>query len=504
VPVVLCYLEGHTNEEAARQLGCPRGTILSRLARARDRLRVRLARRGLALSAAGVGAILTGNASAAPALPLVSSTVRAAAHVAAGKAVGALSAPVAALAEGVLRAMLLSKLKVVVAAVLLVGLVAAGTGWLGQSALVGRAAAQARGRPEAAGRDGRGIATVRGVIKAVDAGKATLTVTLPVRGRDEAAPEETYTLAKNVEVLRGDLGNRGFTAMEEGKLADLAAGDVVTLVLAADGKTVEALAAEGPTLQGLLKSVDAAKRTLTLEQGSRGRGADTAEEKTFTVAAQAEVVIDDGRGRRWSLHEGKLADLSAGALVSVRLSLDQKQVELIMAQGPMMRGTLKAVDAGKREVTIAVPTGDRDGGMEERTYTVAEGAAVLADVGSSRFLSMRARKLADLPAGSQVTVKLAVDGQSVRAIQAEGPTVIGTVKAVDAGKRTITVTVGATRTEAGEDRTFAVAASATIHVDGAERQLADVPAGDGNMRVALRLSLDQKTVQVIQAGGGRR
>jgi RNA polymerase sigma factor (sigma-70 family) len=48
--VVLCYLEGLKVEEAARQLQCPRGTILSRLARARQRLSSRLAMRGLALS----------------------------------------------------------------------------------------------------------------------------------------------------------------------------------------------------------------------------------------------------------------------------------------------------------------------------------------------------------------------------------------------------------------------------------------------------------------------
>jgi RNA polymerase sigma factor (sigma-70 family) len=47
---ILCYLEGKTNEEAAQELGCPKGTILSRLARARERLRKRLHRRGLALS----------------------------------------------------------------------------------------------------------------------------------------------------------------------------------------------------------------------------------------------------------------------------------------------------------------------------------------------------------------------------------------------------------------------------------------------------------------------
>jgi RNA polymerase sigma factor (sigma-70 family) len=50
-PLVLCYLEGKSVDEAATQLGCPRGTVASRLARGRERLRVRLAGRGLAVTA---------------------------------------------------------------------------------------------------------------------------------------------------------------------------------------------------------------------------------------------------------------------------------------------------------------------------------------------------------------------------------------------------------------------------------------------------------------------
>ena len=99
---ILCYLEGKTQAEAAHQLGCRPGTVASRLAWARQRLRARLARRGVVLSAAALAALLDRRAApAAPPAPLVPSTVRAALHFAAGR-----SAPAgpAAVAEGVLHA----------------------------------------------------------------------------------------------------------------------------------------------------------------------------------------------------------------------------------------------------------------------------------------------------------------------------------------------------------------------------------------------------------------
>jgi RNA polymerase sigma factor (sigma-70 family) len=47
LPVVHCHLEGKTNEEASRLLGCPIGTVKGRLSRARAILRERLSTRGL-------------------------------------------------------------------------------------------------------------------------------------------------------------------------------------------------------------------------------------------------------------------------------------------------------------------------------------------------------------------------------------------------------------------------------------------------------------------------
>lgn len=128
---LLCCLEGKTHAEAARQLGCPRGTVVSRVARARQRLRSRLARRGLALSAGALAAALSSQALTAAVPPtLLSSTLQAARSVAAGAASlgGAASARVAALTEGMCRAMFLAKVRVAAVVVLAVAALGLGAG----------------------------------------------------------------------------------------------------------------------------------------------------------------------------------------------------------------------------------------------------------------------------------------------------------------------------------------------------------------------------------------
>jgi RNA polymerase sigma factor (sigma-70 family) len=74
--VLLCYLEGRTNEEAARLLGCPLGTLKDRLAKGREILRGRLARRGIALTMVLLLLLLPGSASAEDVPPwLIATTV---------------------------------------------------------------------------------------------------------------------------------------------------------------------------------------------------------------------------------------------------------------------------------------------------------------------------------------------------------------------------------------------------------------------------------------------
>src|SRR5437660_2664153 len=65
-PLLLCYLEGLTQEEAAQQLGWPRGTLKRRLERGRELLKGRLVRRGLGLGAAALATLPAGEALALP------------------------------------------------------------------------------------------------------------------------------------------------------------------------------------------------------------------------------------------------------------------------------------------------------------------------------------------------------------------------------------------------------------------------------------------------------
>ena len=137
LPVVLCYLSGKTTEEAARRLGCPRGTILSRLATVRKRLHGRLTRRGLGLTAVALAAALKQKAVATPAV-LVSLTVKAAAWLAAGSAggFGAVSGPVLFLMQGALKTMLIQKMKWAMAVLMAAALIGGGIGvWFRQPAV---------------------------------------------------------------------------------------------------------------------------------------------------------------------------------------------------------------------------------------------------------------------------------------------------------------------------------------------------------------------------------
>lgn len=125
-PVILCYLEGLTHEEAARQLGWPMGTLGVRLMRARERLRERLTRRGLA--PASPAALAFAPRTEPLAAPLLARTVRDAIAFTSRNAAASATIPVQikAIAWGVMRTMSIQSFMMRVMAILACGLIASG------------------------------------------------------------------------------------------------------------------------------------------------------------------------------------------------------------------------------------------------------------------------------------------------------------------------------------------------------------------------------------------
>jgi RNA polymerase sigma factor (sigma-70 family) len=124
IPVVLCYFEGLTHEEAAERLDWPLGSVKGRLARARDLLRKRLVRRGVGLSAGAVLAGVEQNARALVPPPLQIKAVRSALLISGESArvfaaTSAISISVATLAQGVIRTMVVSQIRAIVIPVLI-------------------------------------------------------------------------------------------------------------------------------------------------------------------------------------------------------------------------------------------------------------------------------------------------------------------------------------------------------------------------------------------------
>ena len=148
-PMVLCSLEGLTQEQVSQQLRWPVGTVKSRLARGRERLRERLTRRGLVDGVAGTGLLLAVKPAPMPAT-LMDSTIQAAMQFAVGKAtaVGVVAASVVALTERGLKMQFWTRWTFAAGAMMAAGIVAAGAGLLAhRGAVAQQQAAPAGGQP---------------------------------------------------------------------------------------------------------------------------------------------------------------------------------------------------------------------------------------------------------------------------------------------------------------------------------------------------------------------
>jgi RNA polymerase sigma factor (sigma-70 family) len=123
VPLILCYLEGKTNDQAAQELKCPAGSLWWRLERGSELLKKRLTQRGVVLTTAVLTSVLAENALAAK-VPgvIIHQTTQAAILIASGKEVSGVSATAISLFKGALKKMYIKKLQMI-GTILLLGVV---------------------------------------------------------------------------------------------------------------------------------------------------------------------------------------------------------------------------------------------------------------------------------------------------------------------------------------------------------------------------------------------
>jgi RNA polymerase sigma factor (sigma-70 family) len=221
--VVLCYLEGLSHEDAARQLGWPLGTVKGRLARARVLLRERLTRRGLAttLSAGGLVSWLGRDAKAGVPDAWTETIVKVAMRITAGRTTaGLVPVTAAALAEGVLWAMTIHQLKLAAISLSVLAAVTLAAGaFASQSqeranaprSKVAVSSSSTRGRE---GDDSR-LAPQQG--DARNSSVAASDPSRPARGDDESARRDVETSRIDDAPLR--IARQGFAMALEGFVA---------------------------------------------------------------------------------------------------------------------------------------------------------------------------------------------------------------------------------------------------------------------------------------------
>lgn len=313
-PLVLCYLDSKTNEEAARLLVCPKGAVLSRLAWARKRLHARLTRCGVTLSVAVFAAALThGGTQAAAPQTLLSSTARAA-------AAGLISAEVAALTEGVLKLMLLGKLKLAILFLLAVGLISTGTGLLAH----------------------RSGAAERPSAESGDTAATALRATVAPDASDKRAAEDS-SLEGSGKLITKELDLAGFTSVDvrHGFRVDITQGKAFRVAITADDNVFE-----------YVKSVkDGAELKVSLDAGNK-----SFHKATFKIAISMptlEAVSLSGacNGMITGFTENKdfkarASDLSTlgGELKATTVDVEASDMSTVTLKGSAKEGKLTARD----------------------------------------------------------------------------------------------------------------------------------------------------------------
>ncbi|HEV3445308.1 MAG TPA: sigma-70 family RNA polymerase sigma factor [Gemmataceae bacterium] len=327
LPIVLCDLQGRTHREAARTVGCLEATLSTRLLRARQLLARRLTSRGLACLGGTLTVVLGKEAArAGVSALLVTSTIHAATAVATGQAVAAVASNrVAVLAEGVLRSMLLHRLKALALVAALVGLLALGAGLRPRQALAARPApppaAAAKRAPEDKGSTDRHMETLRQLeavkwnLLRVDVGKRTLHIadTHAERSWGPDSAEHLFASA-DAQLSLNDLPvGKDARITLDGKeipLKDLRHGVNLSLKFARDRPIVTVIEAKTPLRAGyVVNGVNADKATIIVTRGK--------DDKPLVLTVAPDALLTG---------INTLKDLKTGMHVAVHLQVEDRKV----------------------------------------------------------------------------------------------------------------------------------------------------------------------------------
>lgn len=427
VPVVLCDLEGKTRKEAAQQLGWPEGTLSWRLASARETLAKRLTRHGLALSAGSLALVLSQNmASASVPMPLVASTVKAAVLSGLGQAVtaGVISANVAALTEGVLTTMFVTKLKIAAAVLLALTVVGTGVGVVSYQTATGQdngrraqnAERQATGREER-----KRTPDFAGKITAISGDGKTLTLAAAGANRGDEP--------KTVEVKVTDKTQIEFTGLLKDLGKKLKVGDNAQVWLQDGSKDTAATvhAAPTPDISAKITAVSADGKVLTVETPGQQRG----------EVVKTDVKLTDKTKIGWNVRGGgEEGKPQVGYLATVWFeegSKDTAAALQVSRPNPNAIGEISAVSNDGKTLTLDFKT--RSGEASKVEIKITDQTKI-ESVGSNK---------AELTVGLQAMVWF-MEGSTdtaatvhVAPVPRGSPDVSGKIGAISADGKTITL-----------------------------------------------------------------